>query len=80
MPQVILGWISNSNKKTNSNNNNNKNNNNKNNNNRTITYTISFSRDAIHKEDNYFAGTAKCKSTTMCEPLPGYGFARGGYK
>jgi len=30
---------------------------------------------------NYFAGTAKCKDTTMCEPLyRGYGFRRGGYR
>ena len=29
---------------------------------------------------NYFHNTAKCKSTTMCEPLYGWGFRRGGYQ
>ncbi len=29
---------------------------------------------------NYFAGTARCKNTTMCEPLDGWGFRRGGYQ
>lgn len=31
--------------------------------------------------DNIFADTARCKKeTTMCEPLDGYGFRRGGYQ
>ncbi|KAK6170213.1 hypothetical protein SNE40_018662 [Patella caerulea] len=29
---------------------------------------------------NIFAGTARCKATTMCEPLFGFGFRRGGYQ
>jgi len=29
---------------------------------------------------NAFAGTARCRPTTACEPLMGYGFARGGYQ
>ncbi|XP_071112765.1 uncharacterized protein [Haliotis cracherodii] len=29
---------------------------------------------------NYFAGTDRCKGTTMCEPISGYGFKRGGYQ
>jgi hypothetical protein len=29
---------------------------------------------------NIFAGTAKCKPTTRCEPLVGFGFRRGGYQ
>ncbi|XP_076032342.1 uncharacterized protein LOC143020056 [Oratosquilla oratoria] len=30
---------------------------------------------------NYFSHTSRCKeSTTMCEPLDGYGFRRGGYQ
>ncbi|XP_074642208.1 uncharacterized protein LOC141899673 [Tubulanus polymorphus] len=28
---------------------------------------------------NKFAGTARCKPRTLCEPLPGFGFQRGGY-
>ncbi|XP_014776491.1 uncharacterized protein LOC106873574 [Octopus bimaculoides] len=28
---------------------------------------------------NYFANTARCKPTTLCEPLSGFGFRRGGY-
>jgi hypothetical protein len=28
---------------------------------------------------NLLAGTARCKSTTICEPLYGWGFRRGGY-
>ncbi|GFS15850.1 Fras1 related extracellular matrix protein [Elysia marginata] len=29
---------------------------------------------------NAFAGTARCRPTTSCEPLMGYGFRRGGYQ
>lgn len=29
---------------------------------------------------NYFANTARCRPTTMCEPLMGFGFKRGGYQ
>lgn len=29
---------------------------------------------------NYFHNTARCKETTMCEPLYGWGFRRGGYQ
>ncbi|GFN84632.1 hypothetical protein PoB_001113800 [Plakobranchus ocellatus] len=29
---------------------------------------------------NAFAGTARCRSTTSCEPLMGFGFRRGGYQ
>lgn len=32
------------------------------------------------KLTNLFAGTAKCKPTTRCEPLVGFGFRRGGYQ
>ncbi|GAB1603596.1 uncharacterized protein LOC115222177 [Argonauta hians] len=28
---------------------------------------------------NFFAGTARCKPSTLCEPLSGFGFRRGGY-
>ncbi|XP_069124223.1 uncharacterized protein [Argopecten irradians] len=31
-------------------------------------------------DPNYFKDTARCKPTTMCEPLNGYGFRRGGYQ
>lgn len=32
-------------------------------------------------DSNYFADTAKCKKdTTVCEPIHGYGFRRGGYQ
>lgn len=31
-------------------------------------------------ESNLFAGTDKCKPTTRCEPLTGFGFRRGGYQ
>ncbi|KAL5107187.1 WD repeat-containing protein 7 [Taenia crassiceps] len=30
--------------------------------------------------DYFLAGTARCKPTTMCVPLSGFGFARGGYE
>ncbi|XP_060582788.1 uncharacterized protein LOC132739151 [Ruditapes philippinarum] len=29
---------------------------------------------------NMFAGTHRCRETTMCEPISGYGFRRGGYQ
>ncbi|ELU11322.1 hypothetical protein CAPTEDRAFT_161811 [Capitella teleta] len=29
---------------------------------------------------NYFHATARCKDSTMCEPLDGWGFRRGGYR
>lgn len=29
---------------------------------------------------NYFANTDKCKPTTRCEPIRGFGFRRGGYQ
>ncbi|XP_013379783.1 uncharacterized protein LOC106151208 [Lingula anatina] len=29
---------------------------------------------------NFLAGTARCKPTTMCQPLSGFGFQRGGYE
>jgi len=32
------------------------------------------------KLENLFAGTDKCKPTTRCEPLMGFGFRRGGYQ
>ncbi|XP_055327215.1 probable G-protein coupled receptor 158 [Paramacrobiotus metropolitanus] len=31
-------------------------------------------------EPNVFAGSAKCKTTTQCEPISGLGFSRGSYK
>lgn len=31
-------------------------------------------------EPNYFAGTARCKPSTMCEVIHGFGFRRGGYQ
>ena len=36
--------------------------------------------DAQWKQPNLFAGTDKCKPTTRCEPLTGFGFRRGGYQ
>uniref|UniRef100_A0A1I8FL09 G-protein coupled receptor 158 n=1 Tax=Macrostomum lignano TaxID=282301 RepID=A0A1I8FL09_9PLAT len=30
-------------------------------------------------DHTYLSGVARCGSTTTCEPLPGYGFQRGGY-
>ncbi|VDL18649.1 unnamed protein product [Hymenolepis diminuta] len=35
---------------------------------------------SLGNPDYFLAGTARCKSTTMCVPLSGYGFARGGYE
>ena len=32
------------------------------------------------EQPNLFSGTDKCKSTTRCEPLTGFGFRRGGYQ
>lgn len=29
---------------------------------------------------NMFAGTHRCRETTMCEPISGFGFRRGGYQ
>ncbi|CAF3559846.1 unnamed protein product [Rotaria sordida] len=34
----------------------------------------------INRKLNLFAGTNKCKPTTRCEPLFGFGFRRGGYQ
>ncbi|KAL4221931.1 hypothetical protein ACF0H5_017983 [Mactra antiquata] len=31
-------------------------------------------------EPNMFAGTHRCRDTTMCEPISGFGFHRGGYQ
>ena len=36
--------------------------------------------DTQFKQANLFAGTDKCKPTTRCEPLIGFGFRRGGYQ
>ncbi|CAF0727511.1 unnamed protein product [Adineta ricciae] len=36
--------------------------------------------DTQSKLANLFAGTDKCKPTTRCEPLMGFGFRRGGYQ
>ncbi|UJR33524.1 hypothetical protein I4U23_020969 [Adineta vaga] len=36
--------------------------------------------DTQSKSINLFAGTDKCKLTTRCEPLIGFGFRRGGYQ
>ena len=38
------------------------------------------SNDSQWKDLNLFAGTDKCKPTTRCEPLTGFGFRRGGYQ
>jgi hypothetical protein len=38
------------------------------------------SNDPQSKQPNLFAGTDKCKPTTRCEPLFGFGFRRGGYQ
>ena len=38
------------------------------------------SNDAQSKQPNLFGGTDKCKPTTRCEPLFGFGFRRGGYQ
>jgi len=40
----------------------------------------SQSNDPQTKQANLFAGTDKCKPTTRCEPLFGFGFRRGGYQ
>ena len=42
--------------------------------------TDAQSNDAQSKQLNLFAGTDKCKPTTRCEPLMGFGFRRGGYQ
>lgn len=36
--------------------------------------------DSPTNQFNLFAGTHKCKPTTRCEPLSGFGFRRGGYQ
>ena len=36
--------------------------------------------DPNGKQRNLFAGTDKCKPSTRCEPLIGFGFRRGGYQ
>ncbi|CAF1047536.1 unnamed protein product [Didymodactylos carnosus] len=38
------------------------------------------SNDPQSKSPNMFGGTDKCKETTRCEPLFGFGFRRGGYQ
>ena len=38
------------------------------------------SNNSQFKQFNLFAGTDKCKPTTRCEPLTGFGFRRGGYQ
>ncbi|VDO13167.1 unnamed protein product [Rodentolepis nana] len=35
---------------------------------------------SLGNPEYFLAGTARCKPTTMCVPLSGYGFARGGYE
>uniref|UniRef100_A0A5K3FVG2 G-protein coupled receptor 158 n=1 Tax=Mesocestoides corti TaxID=53468 RepID=A0A5K3FVG2_MESCO len=35
---------------------------------------------SLGNPDYFLAGTARCKPTTMCVPLSGFGFARGGYE
>jgi len=42
--------------------------------------TNTQSNDPQSKQPNLFAGTDKCKPTTRCEPLFGFGFRRGGYQ
>ncbi|CAF1255091.1 unnamed protein product [Adineta steineri] len=42
--------------------------------------TNAQSNDPQSKHANLFAGTDKCKPTTRCEPLIGFGFRRGGYQ
>ena len=42
--------------------------------------TNAQSNDPQSKQPNLFAGTDKCKPTTRCEPLMGFGFRRGGYQ
>jgi hypothetical protein len=42
--------------------------------------TNAQSNDPQSKQPNLFAGTDKCKPTTRCEPLFGFGFRRGGYQ
>lgn len=36
-------------------------------------------RSVDSSDYTYFSGVARCGPTTLCEPLPGYGFQRGGY-
>ncbi|CAF3743534.1 unnamed protein product [Rotaria sordida] len=42
--------------------------------------TSAQTNDPQSKQPNMFAGTDKCKPTTRCEPLFGFGFRRGGYQ
>jgi hypothetical protein len=42
--------------------------------------TNAQSNDPQSKHANLFAATDKCKPTTRCEPLFGFGFRRGGYQ
>jgi len=42
--------------------------------------TNAQSNDPQSKQPNLFGGTDKCKPTTRCEPLFGFGFRRGGYQ
>jgi hypothetical protein len=41
---------------------------------------FNLGQDQTSATVNYFAGTHKCKPTTRCEPLNGFGFRRGGYQ
>ncbi|PAA76402.1 hypothetical protein BOX15_Mlig029453g2 [Macrostomum lignano] len=36
-------------------------------------------RSVDSPDRTYFSGVARCRSTTLCEPLPGHGYQRGGY-
>ncbi|CAF2254176.1 unnamed protein product, partial [Rotaria magnacalcarata] len=45
-----------------------------------VGQTSAQTNDPQSKQPNLFAGTDKCKPTTRCEPLFGFGFRRGGYQ
>ncbi|CAL8108867.1 unnamed protein product [Calicophoron daubneyi] len=45
-------------------------------------YRIDFNPcpPGLGNPNHYLAGIARCKPTTLCVPLPGFGFRRGGYQ
>ncbi|VDP38019.1 unnamed protein product [Schistosoma curassoni] len=45
-------------------------------------YRIDFNPcpPGLGNPNHYLAGIARCKPTTLCVPLPGFGFKRGGYQ
>ncbi|VDQ05913.1 unnamed protein product [Trichobilharzia regenti] len=45
-------------------------------------YRIDFNPcpPGLGNPNHFLAGIARCKPTTLCVPLPGFGFKRGGYQ